>query len=596
MKSNYLKHSLILVITIFMCGILSNLLLPQMVNSPANALQKSEAINYTETTAEIHNPSIGFYEPETIHFTENGNAVGSEFSNLVHLRLDISEFSKGYNGKADTPLSDNMLKSLENILKNLRNHHSSAILRFSYDPNFKGEEVKEPDISMILTHQEQLGKVISKYADVVSSVECGLFGLWGEMHSTPMCTKANINKAIDKWLEVLPESITISVRRPTFYADWAGLDISKLNTNKTKKGSKAYRVGIFDDAYLSTDDDDGTYENRETEITWLEEQAKHTLFGGEILQNDNTGSVKNTCNYLEKEAFRTHTSYLNTQWSEEVINDFKKAKYSGTNEVYKGCSEYEFIRNHLGYRFVIRNLIMSTNIPQNANFTLQANIENVGFANLIKAKKVYIIFKNHDNCITIPVEKDILKHPIDPTEWDSAATTNLNISLKLANKLSKGSYETYLRLADKRGGTGLDGYPIRFANKDMENGPKMWNTSLGANYIGNINITDSIVSVKKYPKPTTIKSIKHKGRNKLAIRWKKVSCDGYQIQLAKSKKFSKIIIRKTIRNKTKATISCKSIRRYLRKHPKKKCFLRIRTFYSNNYSKWIIIVLQAKRL
>ena len=151
---------------------------------------------------------------------------------------------------------------------------------------------------MILEHQKQLGEVISDYSDVVVMVECGLFGLWGEMHGSSMCNKDNFNQAIEKWLEVLPENVTVNVRTPGYFCNWSGADRSKLSSFVTTQNQKEYRVGIFNDGYLGNDGPDaidsdlGTFANRTEEINWLKNQAKHTLYGGEIVTNDGLGEVK----------------------------------------------------------------------------------------------------------------------------------------------------------------------------------------------------------------------------------------------------------------------------------------------------------------
>ena len=51
----------------------------------------------------------------------------------------------------------------------------------------------------------------------------------------------------------------------------------------TSPGTNEYRVGVFNDGYLGSYDDRGTFRNRTKEVTWLENQAKHTLYGGEIV-------------------------------------------------------------------------------------------------------------------------------------------------------------------------------------------------------------------------------------------------------------------------------------------------------------------------
>lgn len=88
------------------------------------------------------------------------------------------------------------------------------------------------------------------------------------------------------------------------------------------------------------------------------------------------------------------------------------------------------------------------------------------------------------------------------------------------------------------------------------------------------------------PTATSIKSVKAKGRKALQIRWKKKTkdVDGYQLQIAQNKKFTKG--KKTCTIKKKATVS----RTIKGLKAKKKYYVRIRTFKKSAsktyHSKW----------
>ena len=425
------------------------------------------------------------------------------------MRLDISQFAAAYNEQGeDIELSEDMLNALDATFTNLENKHCSAIVRFAYDPNFAGtENVHEPSIEMINRHQEQLGPVLSKHAECIVSVELGLFGKWGEMHSGDKCNQENYNKTIDKWLEVLPDSIPISVRTPGHYAGWAGVDRAKLDENVTVKGEDAYRVGIYNDGYLGSYNDLGTYANRDVELSWIDNQAKHTLFGGEIVLNSNSGDVKNTAAYMEKEAFITHTSYLNIEWNYNVINAMKEEVYSGKDPLYAGMTGFEYIRNHLGYRYVVRDVRLTKETTAKENFGIEADIENVGFANIVKDKELILILKNDSNTYyfnTSDIKADGESNPSlnvtavndDPTAWNLREKVTFKAVCDLPDDMELGDYKVYLRIADDGESEGLNGYPVRFANADKESNESLesvvsiWEEVLGANYLGKVNITD----------------------------------------------------------------------------------------------------------
>ena len=553
---------------------------------------KASDISYEETTDEVLNPYIGFYRPCYMTLKRAGNSASTTCYNLTHIRCDLSDFSASFNGSADAEISRDALDAFEGTLKNLRKKHCTAIVRFAYHPNFDGSVTYEPSMKMILKHQAQLGSVISNYSDVVVVVECGLFGLWGEMHGSSMCNAANFNKAIDKWLEVLPKSITVNVRTPGYYCDWCGADRNKLSSNAPTRLEKAYRVGIYNDGYLGSDTDLGTFANRSEEIAWLKNQANHTLYGGEIVANDGSGNVKNTAAFMETEAFKTHTSYLNIEWNNNVIDEMKNEKYSGPDSVYNGKTGFEFIRNRLGYRYVVRDVRLSVETSVYDNFQLEAEIENVGFANLIRSKKMILIFSGVNGIYKFPV-----------SGWKAQKKFTINMEIDIPDNMPKGKYQIYLRLADDETSEGADGYPIKFANKEKSDGnssqvTKVWNENLGANLLGSFSVVEPKTRVNdsteteqekkqdgRQSKSTEAEqaSTSEDGQNKTSKKVKNSKTTFNIKNKSRIKKTAKIIIRdkdkikkvtlngkkiKIKKNKTKVTIKLKSYKKILKKKGK----------------------------
>lgn len=357
-------------------------------NSKAEDLK----LNYTETTETFDNPERGFYTPVYIKYTENNNKVIRESEakkNLIHLRLDIGQFSKAINGKEDIELTQDMLNSFNQTLKMIKENGGTAIVRFAY--TYEGDKNKEPSIDMILTHIKQLCPIFTENQDVISYIELGFFGPWGEMHTSDVCTQENVAKALDVILNNTPEKIKIGVRQPKYYAYWAGIERDKLSKNVTTSGTKEYRVGLYNDGYLGSESDLGTFNNRELEIKWLGNQANHTLYGGEVVANYASGTPLNTVKYMSEEAFKTHTTYLNGIYNDKVLESWKNEKYEGKDQLYKGENGYTYIANHLGYRYVVRKANVQNKVEQGKKLNIELNIENVGFANLINNKIVTIV-------------------------------------------------------------------------------------------------------------------------------------------------------------------------------------------------------------
>ncbi len=459
-------------ITILLIIILSNV--ENVVGTENVEYTSMKDINYSETLEDIKNPERGFYSTAFLKLSPSGNKATNSRANLIHLRVGIGDFSKANNENKDLEFTEDALNALNETLSNIKNNGGSVIIRFAYD-NFNGKADVEPSLDIILTHISQLKPVFEANQDVISYVELGFFGPWGEMHTSKICTTDNVSRAIDTMLNTVPEKIKIGVRTPNYYAKWLGIDRSKLNENITDRGTKAYRVGLYNDGYLGSESDLGTFANREIEIKWLEKQAMHTLYGGEVVANYASGTPLNTAKYMSNEAFRTHTTYLNSEWNNTVINEWKNETYDGDDKLYLGQTGYTYIANHLGYRFVLRDSKVAN---KNGNLQIKLQIENVGFANLINDKKVTLILEKNGKTHEILTD-------VDATTWNSKQTSNIDIKVQLPENIELGEWNIYLRISQYGDMNKDNNYKcIQLANPDI------WEEGLGANYIGKTLISE----------------------------------------------------------------------------------------------------------
>ena len=155
----------------------------------------------------------------------------------------------------------------------------------------------------------------------------------------------------------------VTVRRPLYFTYWLNkqylldLSVDDLVDFDSSKYANATRVGVYNDGYLGSSSDLGTFTNREAEIVFIGNQAQNTYYGGEVVADKNTGSIGeyNSVLYLEKEGFITHTSYLNIDWNYEyVISKWQSNTYKGSDLTYKNkATEFTFVNNRLGYRHLV---------------------------------------------------------------------------------------------------------------------------------------------------------------------------------------------------------------------------------------------------
>ena len=463
----------------------------------AEAEMKDSGLSYAEGTENIVNPERGFYqalgrsipaEGRKAWWTTETFAVYTRSFGIIHLRLGLESFSSAAGGK-DGPVSEDALAALSVTLEELRQAGGSAIVRFSYNYEGRTENGRyadwEPAPELIETHIVQLGGVLAQNTDVVAAVETGMLGPWGEQHSTALATSGDeiFYRIVEAWLRIIPPTRTVSVRRPLYYLYWANrkygthLTLENLSEDAAKPGTDAGRVGVFNDGYLGSESDLGTFAAREEEVKWLSRRAEQTLYGGEVVADSVTGLLGeyNNVDYLEREAFLTHTSYLNIAWNDRVINAWKNTPYDGGNSVYAGCSDYDYVAAHLGYRLVLRKSELSASASGGGILRLRGSIENVGFGNVVNQKLAEIILDGEG-------ERYICSVAWDVRTVGSRKSVGYDWTFRLPSEMAEGNYRVYLRLrgADEKSVSALR--CLSFANEGIFDG------QLGGNLLGDVGI------------------------------------------------------------------------------------------------------------
>ena len=341
------------------------------------------------------------------------------------------------------------------------------------------------------THIKQLCTVLNKYPDTILAIGCGIVGPWGEMH-TSYYDGADVLAMWDKYLD---SEIGIQMRSLGPMLSYMNTTDIGLIKNPVKYGDKGYRVGMWNDGYLGTDSDYGSWgsgssPSRTNGVKILKEHALRVPYGGELAYCDAATVAK--CNIIHstdlvKELYDTHLNYLHNIAGDgnDVTKELKKITfnasyyYDGLPDVsaYYGQTMQKFMLDHMGYRFVLRKSENTKTANRGDTVSFSGRIENVGFGNLMVNTVNELIVVAPDGT------KSVVKTLLDPTEWMTAKTTSFNITLSVPQTSAQGKYDVYLRFAtvgyeDSDRNT----VSVRFANKDT------WNSELGANYIGSFDV------------------------------------------------------------------------------------------------------------
>lgn len=428
------------------------------------------ADKFKESTEKIDNPDQGFYRPIFVKADDTGATYNKNIINqstrLYHLRIDISAYSKAVNGVADKQLTDAALNGLDGLLSSLREKDKNAIVRFAYDPYYNGKKDQEPAPDVILKHIEQVCPIIEKYPNTVTAIEAGLIGPWGEMHSSAIAKPENITKIIEAFLSHT-QSVPVLVRTPKMIYDYLGITVKDIDNYEIAEGDKAYRLGLFNDGYLGSKNDLGTYTDRQREVEFLSKQTAHMPFGGEVVIPDSNLHDIEVC---LGEMNKINLSYLNVEWNNQVIEKWKNSNYTrkcGSDKLYYKKSAFEYIQNHMGYRFVLTDASLKYK-AKTGGLTADLKLKNVGFGNLNRTKRAKLIFTDESGAAVLYKDLESFKG-------------EEQVAIFAEAKLPEGKYGVYLRLY----GEELNGNPlycIQFANEET------WSAELKANKIGDVEI------------------------------------------------------------------------------------------------------------
>lgn len=492
-----------------------------------------QSVDTTDAMATLGNYDRGFYTPQVLHLKPSGSKpIEKPYGKLLHLRAEISEFSSHAwlgidttGGKKDTTwgknqdLTEDALNVLQTTFDNIRANEGFVIVRICYDPWYNGRSNVTPDHEWVLKHVKQLAPVLSKNTDVIIALEMGMHGAYGEMHSDTNITYDHVAEAVNLMLRNTPPELKILTRTGNYSAKVLGfdnwgvdfnIDGDKFKEIAKAKGDTMYRVGMFNDGYLGTQYDYGTWGAdcktsicREEGVAWLEKYGINTPYGGEALTTADNYQVINTPEFLAYEGFRTHTSYLNIQWNNNLIDSWKKTLFKQKDFDYDparvdSLSGFKYVNDHLGYRFVLRESWMSDTVGDDGILRAKLRIQNVGFGNLTWNAPVRLAILDDQEGSVLDVcptptyydlpdidSRNIHSRIISIAGGDTVMTFDGNNEIEITAKIKghdKNRYQVYLKIGD-----------IEFANR-VPSGIGSCGEEQPAVYLGKVYFDESVKS------------------------------------------------------------------------------------------------------
>ena len=408
-------------------------------------------------------------------------------------------------GAADIPINAQTLDAWRQTFSNARSNGALVSPRFAYDQS--GITGCEPsDFSVILTHIRQIAGVLNEFADIVPSIECGIIGPFGEMHSSMYDDTVYAPQIIRAWLHELDPRIKVQVRSPKYL--FRLLDNCSRAEDLLARQDEFdpdRRLGLFDDGYLGTIYNYGTYNgfisnggvnnfNRRQAMQFLRERP-HIPYGGEcagVPAETAAGVLDTFANNgwnLVEEWYDSHLSYLRgiTGGVGATLNarTFSLSEYGfdGAPDLHEwdGLTLADFLRAHIGHRFVLRGSRLSDAAAPGGTLSLTFAIENTGFTDLPSPSRTEVLLQSSgDRFWACPVALDL------GAAIPSRTNATLALTLQLPSALAEGDWNVYLRthlIADGDSPSRAGQRTVRFANPDAQ-----WNSTLGANLLGSVHV------------------------------------------------------------------------------------------------------------
>jgi hypothetical protein len=373
---------------------------------------------------------------------KNGHSV-------VHCMWYLRDFK-------NSPISSTVLNQLATQMDNVRAAGFKMILRFVYT----SADIVDAPLSRVQGHLDQLKPLLAKNdGDVISVVQTGLIGQWGEMstssnYGNPSTAAdwAARKGVIDKLLSVVPVNRQVAVRTPAFKTNPYGS--TALTDAEAFSGTSRARVSHYNDCFMSSSNDYGTYLNS-NEKPYLMQDSKYLAMSGETCAS----TTYNDCEKAMAEMSNLHWSYLHEGYNVAVIDKWKSY----------GC--YGNVQQRLGYRFALQSASLSSSAKVGGSLAVKFVINNSGFAAAANPRKVEIVLRNTTTGAAFK-----LPMSADPRRWLPGTLITVSQNLVLPSNIPAGTYALLLNLPDPAASLyARPEYSIQLANQNV------WEATTGYN-------------------------------------------------------------------------------------------------------------------
>lgn len=456
-----MKQLLLILIVFILTGCVNN-----ADNKTTNLEPKTPTNGYTsiinkkftkDSSVNVLNPDRGFYTATALTTLRDWDGFSDARANgfsLVYAPIELFDY-------VTTPtLPTSLLNTIKTNLEQAKNAKVKLILRISYRNSMDSVDASR---TIIDGHLTQLAPLLQEYKNIISIVQAGTIGAWGEWHSfTGDYAKDNVNykdnrRAIITRLHNIFPNKFIQIRTPMhkefLYGgskDYADESNSAMITQASVKSNNIIsKIAHHNDCFVSSYTDEGTYpsDNIEYWKNYVQNDSQYSPTGGETcaLKSGEEGLLSSCANIIQ-ELKRFNYAFLNSDYNPKVIQKLKD----------EGC--YTTIQENLGYRIVANSLNINSS---DNNLSIDLSLSNKGYAAAYVPTKMQLMLKNDSHSYIFPFEDFDLRKLLPER------TKTFNFIMNKQN-VETGSYCLYMKISNE-----IDSIKLSNAN--------LWDTSINAN-------------------------------------------------------------------------------------------------------------------
>lgn len=363
--------------------------------------------------------------------------------------------------------TEDFLNQITGDFAAMREAGVKCILRFRYSV-----DIGDPDapLEQVLRHIEQLKPIFEANVDVITVLNAGFIGAWGEWHGSTnnLTTTANMRTILYALIDAMPER-SVQIRYPQAKQQIFN-STAPLTVEEAFSGSYKSRAGHLNDCFLASSTDVGTYRsNIVAEKNYLNEDTKYTSMTGETCNPSGTWTNYG-CERALRELTQMRWSALNNNYSRIILDRW----------VDEGCMPD--VERRLGYRLVALNGAFNETVAPGSPLTFNLDLTNQGFAAPMNRRGLQVVLRD----ILDPTVMFEVNLPEDPRFWLGGDTIQLRHQIRLPDDIPDSIYEVILHLPDPMPELKNNpDYSIRLANTDA------WDGEMGFNRLSHLLVVDS---------------------------------------------------------------------------------------------------------